>query len=52
MMMSLASALRPLVGAVDPGGGWLYELLIKCGVSPETARTVVDLIVRPCRSFW
>jgi small conductance mechanosensitive channel len=47
MIMSLASALRPLVGAVDQGGGWLFELLTKCGVSPETARTVVDLIVRP-----
>jgi small-conductance mechanosensitive channel len=47
MIMSLASALRPLVGAVDPGGGWLYQLLTKCGVSPETARTVVDLVVRP-----
>jgi moderate conductance mechanosensitive channel len=47
MTLSLASALRPLVGAVEPGGGWLYELLTKLGVSPETARTVVDLIVRP-----
>ncbi len=47
MIMSLASALRPLVGAVDPGGGWLYQLLTKLGVSPDTARTVVDLVVRP-----
>jgi small conductance mechanosensitive channel len=35
------------VGAVAEGGGWLYHLLIKMGVSPETASTVTDLIVRP-----
>jgi small conductance mechanosensitive channel len=35
------------VGAVDQGGGWLYDLLTKLGVSADTARTVVDLIVRP-----
>jgi small conductance mechanosensitive channel len=46
-MISLASALRPLVDTVEPGGGWLFELLTKLGVSPETARTVVDLVVRP-----
>jgi moderate conductance mechanosensitive channel len=32
---------------VDQGGGWLYHLLIKLGVSPDTASTVTDLIVRP-----
>jgi small conductance mechanosensitive channel len=32
---------------VDEGGGWLYDLLTKFGVDPNTARTVVDLIVRP-----
>jgi moderate conductance mechanosensitive channel len=32
---------------VDQGGGWLYHLLIKVGVSPDTASTVTDLIVRP-----
>jgi small-conductance mechanosensitive channel len=32
---------------VDQGGGWLYHLLIKFGVSPDTASTVTDLIVRP-----
>ncbi|MGP0029757.1 MAG: mechanosensitive ion channel family protein [Acidimicrobiales bacterium] len=42
----LLSALRP-VAEVDQGGGWLYELLTKLGVDPDTARTVVDLIVRP-----
>ncbi len=34
-------------GQVDQGGGWLYHLLIKVGVSPDTASTVTDLIVRP-----
>ncbi len=32
---------------VDQGGGWLYHLLVKSGVSPNTASTVTDLIVRP-----
>ena len=32
---------------VDQGGGWLYHLLTKFGVSPDTASTVTDLIVRP-----
>jgi moderate conductance mechanosensitive channel len=32
---------------VAQGGGWLYHLLIKVGVSPDTASTVTDLIVRP-----
>jgi len=36
-----------LVGAVDQGGGWLYDLLTKAGVSDGTAKTVTDLIVRP-----
>src|SRR5581483_8611905 len=36
-----------LVGAVAQGGGWLYDLLTKCGVSNSTAKTVTDLIVRP-----
>jgi moderate conductance mechanosensitive channel len=47
MNNSLLSGLHPLVGAVDEGGGWLYELLTKFGVDHSTARTVVDLIVRP-----
>ncbi len=47
MTFSFVSGLRPLVSAVDPGGGWLYNLLTKCGVEPETARTVVDFVVRP-----
>ena len=34
-------------GQVDQGGGWLYHLLVKLGVSPDTASTVTDLIVRP-----
>ena len=32
---------------MDQGGGWLYHLLTKLGVSPDTASTVTDLIVRP-----
>ena len=32
---------------VDQGGGWLYHLLTKFGVSPDTASTVTDLIIRP-----
>jgi small conductance mechanosensitive channel len=36
-----------LVGAVTQGGGWLYDLLTKVGVSSSTAKTVTDLIVRP-----
>ncbi len=36
-----------LVGAVDEGGGWLYHLLVKLGVSPQTASTVTDLVIRP-----
>ena len=45
MTILFDAGLRPLVGAVDQGGGWLYDLLTKLGVGPETARTVVDLIV-------
>ena len=32
---------------VDQGGGWLYHLLTKVGVSPDTASTVTDLVIRP-----
>lgn len=39
--------LPVLVAAVAEGGGWLYHLLIKLGVSPDTASTVTDLIIRP-----
>ncbi len=42
---TLSSASNP--GQVDQGGGWLYHLLIKLGVTPDTASTVTDLIVRP-----
>jgi moderate conductance mechanosensitive channel len=35
------------IGQVDQGGGWLYHLLTKLGVSPDTASTVTDLIIRP-----
>ena len=43
---SLAS-LPAQVGALPEGGGWLYHLLVKVGVSPDTASTITDLIVRP-----
>jgi small-conductance mechanosensitive channel len=32
---------------VPQDGGWLYHLLVKLGVSADTASTVTDLIVRP-----
>ena len=32
---------------VDQGGGWLYHLLTKLGVSPDTASTITDLVIRP-----
>jgi moderate conductance mechanosensitive channel len=41
------AVVRPLIGAVDQGGGWLYDLLTRAGVSHETARTVTNVIVRP-----
>ena len=43
-LLPLPSAL---VGTVDEGGGWLYHLLVKLGVSPQTASTVTDLVIRP-----
>jgi moderate conductance mechanosensitive channel len=47
MTTHLEAGLHAQVGAVDEGGGWLYDLLTKLGVHADTARTVVDLIVRP-----
>jgi len=47
MNLPIAGSLRPLVGAVDQGGGWLYDLLTKAGVDGSTAKTVTDLVVRP-----
>jgi len=47
MAFPLSSPLGPLVGAVEQGGGWLYDLLTKLGVSHGRAQTVTDLIVRP-----
>ena len=35
------------VDQVDQGGGWLFHLLTKLGVSPDTASTVTDLVIRP-----
>ena len=47
MAISSVAALHPLVGAVQEGGGWLYDLLVKFGVSHSSAKTVTDLVVRP-----
>jgi moderate conductance mechanosensitive channel len=47
LFRSLGGDVRPLVGAVDQGGGWLYDLLTKAGVGDSTAKTVTDIIVRP-----
>jgi small conductance mechanosensitive channel len=48
------AALARVLGAAtssappsEPGSGWLYHLLIKAGVSPDTASTVTNLIIRP-----
>jgi small conductance mechanosensitive channel len=35
------------VGATEQGSGWLYDLLTKSGVDPDTAKTVSDLVIRP-----
>lgn len=45
--LAAASALLGTNNTVDQGGGWLYHLLVKLGVSPDTASTVTDLIIRP-----
>jgi len=45
--LAAASALLGTNNTVDQGGGWLYHLLVKSGVSPDTAATVTDLIIRP-----
>jgi moderate conductance mechanosensitive channel len=47
LFRTLGGGVRPLVGAVDEGGGWLYNLLTKAGVSDGTAKSVTDIIVRP-----
>ena len=40
--------LRSVLPATTPGGsGWLYDLLAKAGVSPSSARSVVEFVVRP-----
>ncbi len=31
----------------EPGSGWLFHLLTKAGMSPDTASTVTDLVLRP-----
>lgn len=48
-LLALVGTLRTAGTApqVDQGGGWLYHLLTKFGVSPDDASTVTDLIVRP-----
>jgi moderate conductance mechanosensitive channel len=47
MTLPLVGSLHPLVGAVEQGGGWLYNLLTKAGVDHDTAQTVTDLVIRP-----
>jgi small conductance mechanosensitive channel len=47
MMLPFIGGLRPVMGAADNGGGWLYDLLTKAGVDHGTATTVNDLVVRP-----
>jgi small conductance mechanosensitive channel len=47
---ALVGSTRLLGATSQPvleGQGWLYHLLIKLGVSPDTASTVTDLILRP-----
>ncbi len=34
-------------GSGNGGNGWLYDLLTRSGLSPDTARTVNELVVRP-----
>ena len=45
--LAASSALLGTSNTVDQGGGWLYHLLVKLGVSPDTATTVTDLVIRP-----
>lgn len=47
MSLPLPGSPQALLGAVDQGGGWLYNLLIRLGVAHHTAQTVTDLVVRP-----
>lgn len=47
MNLPIVGSPHPLVGAVDQGGGWLYDLLTRIGVAHHTAQTVTDLVVRP-----
>ncbi len=47
MTLPSVGSLHPLVGATEQGSGWLYNLLTKAGVDPDTAKTVTDLVVRP-----
>ncbi|HUZ11026.1 MAG TPA: hypothetical protein VMU76_12750, partial [Acidimicrobiales bacterium] len=43
-----ATGLGSVPPATAPGGsGWLYDLLAKAGVSPSTAQSVVEFVVRP-----
>jgi len=44
---SLVQGTTGSTTTVDQGGGWLYHLLTKLGVSPDTASTVTDLVIRP-----
>jgi small-conductance mechanosensitive channel len=47
LLGQINQAASQTAAQTEPGSGWLYHLLIKFGVSPDTASTVTDLIVRP-----
>jgi moderate conductance mechanosensitive channel len=47
MTLPSVGSLHPLVGATEQGSGWLYNLLTKSGVDPDTAKTISDLVIRP-----
>jgi small-conductance mechanosensitive channel len=44
---STLPALSTLPAAADTNGDWLYHLLVKAGVTPSTAHTVHDFVIRP-----
>ncbi len=43
----LAATGSSTVAQVDQSSGWLYHLLVKAGVSPDTASSITDLVIRP-----
>ncbi len=47
LLGQINQAASQTAAQTEPGSGWLYHLLTKLGVSPDTASTVTDLVVRP-----